>query len=135
MKNDNGRHGDVLCLKSDLDVEVTGKRVDKTLAYGEVTGHSHRLDEGDVEVFEFDEKLHGLIAANIRKNLKDSSPVRDPAVLQMIDKFQFSHIVKVKSEKATLIHEEHKKQTLTKGIHGIGIQVSFRGKSWQKTLD
>lgn len=132
----NNRHGDVISCACNLDFEITGVKVEsKILAYGEVTGHSHRVVGENTEVFIFDRKLHDKILQNIRAKMLEEAPVRDQIVLDMINSLQLSHIVRVNDEKATLVHEEHKKQTLTRGIHGVFIQKSFRGKSWRAVLD
>lgn len=44
------RHGDVLIVKVDA---VNGKKLaHKILAEGEVTGHAHRISEGEAELYE-----------------------------------------------------------------------------------
>lgn len=60
MKRENYRHGDVVIVKVEKKVDTTQlkENKDKTLALGEVTGHSHRFVEGDVRVFEWDEKKY-----------------------------------------------------------------------------
>jgi len=49
MSNQTGRHGDVQLLRVDVipsDAISCGER--KELAYGEVTGHAHRIDIGEL---------------------------------------------------------------------------------------
>lgn len=50
------RHGDVLLKKIDTLPNNTIKQNTKTIALGEVTGHSHRFDGGQVCVFENKQK-------------------------------------------------------------------------------
>lgn len=49
------RHGDVLISKTD---QIKGKKLNHlTLAEGEVTGHAHRITEGDAELYEHEGTL------------------------------------------------------------------------------
>lgn len=59
MKNEktNYRHGDV-CIVPTKD-EIRGeKQLKPVLALGEVTGHSHRIEEGVAEVFKYNKKTY-----------------------------------------------------------------------------
>lgn len=51
------RHGDVII--TEVKTFTKGKKLNHlTLAEGEVTGHSHRISEGEATLYEFDEKLY-----------------------------------------------------------------------------
>lgn len=48
------RHGDVI-LTSGISIPVGAKKIPKRpLAYGEVTGHSHQVSEGEFDLYEKD---------------------------------------------------------------------------------
>lgn len=52
------RHGDVMLRKIKALPKEVKKLKDKTLAYGEVTGHSHRFeDNSNIERYSFDDRL------------------------------------------------------------------------------
>lgn len=51
------RHGDVIVISTKETPQGKEKK-DKALAYGEVTGHSHRMKGGDTQVFEWNEKMY-----------------------------------------------------------------------------
>ena len=90
------RHGDVIIVEAEDTKDTTNltERKEKVLAYGEVTGHAHRIkqENGDVAIFE--EKNGQLF-------------------------FQ------VKSDKATITHEEHKPLELDKGNYHVYIQKEY----------
>jgi len=50
------RHGDVIVRSTNETIQGKEKK-DKALAYGEVTGHSHRM-KGNSQVFEFNNKMY-----------------------------------------------------------------------------
>lgn len=57
------RHGDVIIKEVD---GVKGERKDHlTLAEGEVTGHSHRISEGEASLFQFDEQVYLEIQSDL----------------------------------------------------------------------
>lgn len=59
MKNKkiNYRHGDVLIIPTKEKIQGEEQK-HLTLAEGEVTGHSHRIAEGDAKLFKFDDKTY-----------------------------------------------------------------------------
>lgn len=61
------RHGDVILIPKPLPENAKEKKFegDVTLAYGEVTGHSHRISEGVAGVFEFDDKAYLKIQSEL----------------------------------------------------------------------
>lgn len=59
MKRKNYRHGDVVIVPTKIaDVSDCTERKEPVLAYGEVTGHSHRFVDGVVKVFEYNKKTY-----------------------------------------------------------------------------
>lgn len=66
MEKKNYRHGDVLIIPRTKARPAGGvKRKEPVLAYGEVTGHSHRMTEGRVELHQYDEKMHLRVLSKI----------------------------------------------------------------------
>lgn len=58
------RHGDVIINQIDALPEGAKKRGSVTLAYGEITGHSHRIaNPHSAETFEFDGQIYLKITA------------------------------------------------------------------------
>lgn len=51
------RHGDVIVIATKEKIQGTEKK-DKALAYGEVTGHSHKILGNNAQVFEWNEKMY-----------------------------------------------------------------------------
>lgn len=52
----NYRHGDVIVTKTN---GIKGKKLDHlTLAEGEVTGHAHRITDGDADLYEHEGVLY-----------------------------------------------------------------------------
>lgn len=72
-----------------------------TLAEGEVTGHAHRITDGEAELYEHEGILY----------------------------------LRVKSESASLTHEEHKTIELPKGDYEINIQREYSPKGWRYVAD
>ena len=134
-KAEHHRHGDVITIDIDCDFEPGEVLEHKTLAYGEVTGHSHRITAGVATVFKFDPKKHDAVRKQVIEKLHERNKLDDPMVKAAINNATITHLVKVESEQAMLTHEEHKQQALSKGNHAVLGQVSFRGKSWQKVVD
>ena len=128
-----GRHGDVLLIKLD-GIEVTGK-LDETrkLALGEVTGHSHQVDE-TCEVIHFDPVIHGSILEHTRKVIAETIPseARKFWSPEMVEIVRF-----LKPKKGgKLTHEEHK--TLSIGDDSarvVVIQRDYRPEGYTKVID
>jgi hypothetical protein len=58
------RHGDVMIAKIDVLPANSKKRGGVTLAYGEITGHSHRIaDPHAAETFELDGQIYLKVTA------------------------------------------------------------------------
>lgn len=58
------RHGDVMINQIDALPEGAKKRGSVTLAYGEITGHSHRIaDPHSAETFELDGQIYLKVTA------------------------------------------------------------------------
>lgn len=57
MKEYKIRHGDVIVVSTKDKIQGTEKK-DKALAYGEVTGHSHKMLGDAANVFEWNEKMY-----------------------------------------------------------------------------
>ncbi|HEX2908292.1 MAG TPA: hypothetical protein VHO69_15580 [Phototrophicaceae bacterium] len=58
------RHGDVMLAQIDALPEKAKKRASLTLAYGEITGHSHRIaDPKTAETFELDGQIYLKVTA------------------------------------------------------------------------
>lgn len=86
------RHGDVLIQKVSTIPGSLTPLPHATLAHGEVTGHSHRIENpADVELFEVDGTLY----------------------------------LRVKSETASLIHQEHATLQIPKGDYKVWRQREY----------
>lgn len=57
MNKINYRHGDVIIVPTS-EVARGEKQKEPVLAYGEVTGHSHKFTEGEIEIFKYNEKMY-----------------------------------------------------------------------------
>jgi hypothetical protein len=58
MKKVNHRHGDVILKAIKAIPKEAGPMNGKTLAEGEVTGHSHQIAEGVAHLFRYDDKTY-----------------------------------------------------------------------------
>ncbi len=84
------RQGDVILIPVQ---QVEGEKLSHlTLAEGEVTGHRHRISEGDAELYERNGTLY----------------------------------LRVLSESALLVHEEHKQIAIPQGVWIIEIQREYQ---------
>lgn len=93
------RQGDVIIKKVP---QIKGNKLRHlTLAEGEMTGHAHKITDGEAELYEHEGTLY----------------------------------LKVKSDKATLTHEEHKKVELPKGDFEIKIQREYSPEGWRNVAD
>ncbi len=94
------RQGDVI-LKA-VNYQIKGHKLPHlTLAEGEVTGHSHRIADGQAELYEKDATLY----------------------------------LRVLSETATLIHEEHKAIDIPQGNWLVRIQREYEPEGWRYVAD
>lgn len=93
------RQGDVL-LQSVNQIAGT-KLTHQTLAEGEVTGHSHRIGEGQAELYQQGKMLY----------------------------------LKVLSDTATLIHEEHRAIPIPQGNWLVRIQREYEPQGWRYVSD
>lgn len=104
------RQGDVLFRRIDsLPAGPRKKRENGTAAYGEVTGHSHRLAVEDMRTAEVLEIGDGL----------------------------FVHVSEagIRIEGATFVHEEHGPVTLPPGNYEITIQREYQPDSIRNVID
>ncbi|MDJ0718215.1 MAG: hypothetical protein QNJ54_28975 [Prochloraceae cyanobacterium] len=93
------RQGDVIITPSE---QIEGQKLSHlTLAEGEVTGHSHRISEGQAELYEKEGTLY----------------------------------LKVLSDTATLIHEEHNKIDIPQGNWMVRIQREYEPQGWRYVAD
>ena len=93
------RQGDVI-LKAIHRIE--GRKLNHlTLAEGEVTGHSHRIADGQAELYEQDGTLY----------------------------------LRVLSDTATLIHEEHNAVEIPQGNWMVRIQREYEPEGWRYVAD
>jgi len=101
------RQGDVMFRRIDkLPKGTRKKRKDATVAYGEVTGHSHRLaDTEAAEVLEIGDGLYVHVSGD-----------------------------GVRIE-ATFIHEEHGPITLPAGEYEVTIQKEYNPKAVRSVVD
>ena len=129
---DFARHGDVLLVAIDIDVEGTPLK-DKRLALGEVTGHSHKA-EGDCVVVDFDSQLHSAIQDEVRERVAQSlSPEAQkhfsPELLEVV-KF----LKPIKHTRIT--HEEHKALSIDDArTRAVIIQRDYEPKGYKKVID
>lgn len=104
------RQGDVMFRRiGRLPEGNRKKRANATVAYGEVTGHSHHLMEQDLEVAEVLEIGDGL----------------------------YVHVSEggVRIEGATFVHEEHGPITLPAGDYEVTIQKEYHPEAIRNVLD
>ncbi len=93
------RQGDVIITPIE---QIEGQKLSHlTLAEGEVTGHSHRISEGQAELYEKEGTLY----------------------------------LKVLSDTATLIHEEHNKIDIPQGNWMVRIQREYEPQGWRYVAD
>ena len=57
MKKNNYRHGDVLLIPT-IDAVKGKQEAELILARGEVTGHAHRITEGEAALFKYYDKTY-----------------------------------------------------------------------------
>ncbi len=110
MKTQLFRQGDVMFRRiAQLPKGEQKKRKDATVAYGEVTGHSHRLAAEDLE---------------------------SAAVLEIGDGL-YVHVSEngVRIEGATFVHEEHGPITLSPGDYRVTIQKEYSPEAIRDVLD
>ena len=103
------RQGDVMFIPCDTVPDGT-KRHNGTVAYGEVTGHSHRL--ADLSVGEVLECGDGLYLKVSEEGISFSG---DPG--------------------ATVIHEEHRALNLPPGNYKVRIQTEYSPAAIQNVRD
>lgn len=105
------RQGDVLFIRRDcLPAGETKKRPDGAVAYGEVTGHSHRLaDLASAEVMEIGQGVF------VRVSEEGVSIEGDPG--------------------ATFVHEEHGPISLSPGDYEIRIQREYSPEAIRNVID
>ncbi|WP_144866792.1 hypothetical protein [Hyella patelloides] len=85
-----------------VNYQITGRKLPHlTLAEGEVTGHSHRIDNGQAELYEKNGTLY----------------------------------LRVLSETASLIHEEHHAITIPQGNWLVRIQREYEPEGWRYVAD
>ena len=86
------RHGDVLIAQTEKIPEDATLRDDVILAYGEMTGHAHRIESPETaELWELGGQLY----------------------------------MRVTAPTATVVHEEHKPITLSKGLYRVWKQREY----------
>ena len=96
------RHGDVFIAKVDSIPEGLESSPRAVLAYGEVTGHSHRIRESGAAVtFQTDDAVW----------------------------------LRILTEEATLVHEEHGPIVLRKGDYRTWIQREYSPDSIRRVID
>jgi hypothetical protein len=96
------RHGDVLIATTPSIPTNAHRRPGAILAYGEITGHSHRFQQmAGVELWEHD----GILFA------------------------------KIETDTATVIHEEHRPITLTRGVYRIWMQREYTPGAIRRVAD
>jgi hypothetical protein len=88
-------------------VNAKDKEEEAVLAYGEVTGHRHRVIEGNVNLF----------------TIGESQNMFSPKYLEVI------------SDKAVVVHEEHTEILLVKGIYEISIQREYYPEEIRNVMD
>jgi len=105
------RQGDVLFIRRDkLPAGASRKRPDGAVAYGESTGHSHRL--ADLETAEVLEIGEGIF---VRVSGEGVSIAGDPG--------------------ATFVHEEHGPVSLSPGNYEIRIQREYSPEAIRNVVD
>ncbi|MBD2086590.1 hypothetical protein NDI49_08905 [Trichocoleus sp. ST-U3] len=99
------RQGDVILLPlgqiEAIQAGETPPLPHLTLAEGEVTGHKHRISDGQAELYEKDGTLY----------------------------------LRVFSETATLIHEEHNAISIPQGSWMVRIQREYEPQGWRYVAD
>jgi hypothetical protein len=64
IKPFRARHGDVIIIPTNDEIEGDVEK-HLTLAEGEVTGHSHRIIDGDAALFKFNNKMYLKVQSKI----------------------------------------------------------------------
>lgn len=106
QKNIQFRHGDLLIEKVNSIPESLNKQKDTTLAYGEVTGHHHTIEDKETEVFyEGNDYLNANIKFAKVKNLTN------------------------------LIHQEHAPIKLEPGIYRVQRQREYSPEEIKQVVD
>ncbi|NJP06687.1 MAG: hypothetical protein HC837_14210 [Chloroflexaceae bacterium] len=96
------RHGDVLIAPVSAIPEAAVKRKSAILAYGEVTGHSHRIAEPHAaECWDHE----GII------------------------------YMRIVTDTATVVHEEHQPITLPRGIYRVWQQREYTPQEIRRVVD
>lgn len=91
------RHGDLLIQRVPSIPKTAKATNSRTLALGEATGHHHTFESGDVQVYD-------------NPSVQNDDPVK---------------WFEVKSKKASLGHQEHKKIDLPQGIYSLNIEREY----------
>lgn len=106
--------GDVLLVKLDMLPEGNHtKEKSPTLALGEVTGHSHRMENGgDVLTLE-----RPIVVKNKRG--------KEVAISRVL----------VVNDSGVLVHQEHAAQEIPVGVYGIIIQREYEPEAWNEVQD
>lgn len=132
------RHGDVITLP--LKTSITGTPVKGcTLALGEATGHSHRIEEGASRIlFDGRNKSHVDGRLEAFKLIKDEfkREFSDEEFPFTLDDFTVECFVIVEQAPVTLKHEEHKTLVYdTPGTHAVVIQRDYTPEGWKRVVD
>lgn len=89
------RHGDLLIRQIEELPKGLKKAQDKTLAYGEVTGHSHRFEDlSTVEVFLVNGELKKYLQVNMPSPLIHEEHKRiiiEPGMYEIINEREYSY--------------------------------------------
>jgi len=132
--NPISRHGDVLLVDIDMDVDGAIDET-RTLAEGEVTGHYHRIegDKGSV-VINFDAQKHSMIQEAVRDKIEASmSPeARKHWSRELVE------VVKFLKPKIgdRLVHNEHKALSIgDEKARAVVIQRDYRPQGYTKVID
>lgn len=113
------RHGDVIVRKVGDEIE-TGARVetdngDTILAYGEVTGHAHRIKSKRAELYEFPTPVVGKRILRVREILADATQMSS----------DIDSLLAENSKRVVLQHEEHAPIELPAGTYEVRIQRQY----------
>lgn len=119
IKKDVYSQGDVFLVPTKIPTKATEEpEKNPTLAYGEFTGHSHRVIEGDARMFRFNDKTYLKVISKFAKLAHGKIEKRD-------DGFE------VLSGGET----PHNCLSIPEGEYEIGIQTNYTPSGWTKVID
>ena len=120
------RHGDVLLQAAQRPSLPLRQQPHLTLAYGEVTGHSHRIAEAGAA------QLYALGMQRMGDDVAGNTAARSTVAGNTVAADQYLHVT---APHATLTHEEHGPIRLPTGWYRVWQQREYTPGSVRTVLD